>query len=120
MKRSFVSAAPSDRKTALSIMDVRRSRALAVCCDIFQISFLQLAHRLQETQEEYDYHITHQLMDLPKLDDIFDQSPNKQQVSSSLGTLQHVWKARARVEMIRYEMRELSFLLSVLEGLRYR
>ena len=118
MKRSFVSAAPSDRKTALSIMDVRRSRALAVCYDIFQISFLQLAHRLQETQEEYGYHSTRQSMNLPKLGDIFDQSPNKQQVSSSLRTLQQVWKARARVESILHEMRELSFLLSVLEGLR--
>ena len=120
MRRSFAVIVPLGKNSALFIMDDRRSRALAVCYDILQIYFIQLAHRLQETQGEYEYHITRQSMDLPKLDDVFDQSPNKQQVSSSLRTLQHVWKARARVEMIRYEMRELSFLLSVLEGLRDR
>ena len=78
----------------------------------------QLAHRLQETQKEYDYHSDLQSMDPLNLGDIFVQSPDMQQENSGFQRLQQVWRARARMESTLYGIREISLLLSILEDLR--
>ena len=99
-------------------MEVTRSCALAICYDIFQISFLQFAYRLREAQKEHEYFSQSQSMDLPDFGDIFVQRPGMQQEDGGLRRLQQVWGVRTRMESIMYEMREILFLLSILEDLR--